>query len=57
MKPSRHKGQLRVWKDDRGFGFIKPEDGGQEVFLHITAFKDVNRRPQVGDVISLLLRR
>ena len=52
MKPSRHKGQLRVWKDDRGFGFIKPEDGGQEVFLHITAFKDVNRRPQVGDVIN-----
>lgn len=55
MKPTRRKGQLMVWKDDRGFGFIKPDDGGQEVFLHITAFKDVNRRPQVGDVIHYQL--
>lgn len=55
MKPTRLKGQLMVWKDDRGFGFIKPDDGGQEIFLHITAFNDVNRRPQVGDVIHYQL--
>ncbi|MBE9037687.1 DUF1294 domain-containing protein [aff. Roholtiella sp. LEGE 12411] len=51
MKPVLHKGQLTIWKDDRGFGFIQPSNGGQEVFLHITAFKDVNYRPQVGDFI------
>jgi uncharacterized membrane protein YsdA (DUF1294 family)/cold shock CspA family protein len=55
MKPTRRKGQLTVWKDDRGFGFIKPDDGGQDVFMHITEFKDVNRRPQVGDVIQYQL--
>lgn len=55
MKPTRHKGQLIVWKDDRGFGFIKADDGGQEIFLHITAFNDVNRRPQVSDVIHYQL--
>jgi uncharacterized membrane protein YsdA (DUF1294 family)/cold shock CspA family protein len=55
MKPTRRKGQLMVRKDDRGFGFIKPDEGGQEVFVHITAFKDVNRRPQVGDVIHYQL--
>lgn len=55
MKPAMRKGELTVWKDDRGFGFIKPDDGGLEVFLHITAFKDVNRRPQVGDVIHYQL--
>lgn len=49
------KGQLTVWKDDRGFGFIKPTDGGQDVFLHITAFKQGNRRPKVGDVIQYQL--
>ncbi|MBN4002257.1 DUF1294 domain-containing protein [Nostoc sp. LPT] len=55
MKPALHKGQLIKWKDDRGFGFIQPDDGSQEVFLHITAFKDVNRRPQVGDFICYQL--
>jgi uncharacterized membrane protein YsdA (DUF1294 family)/cold shock CspA family protein len=51
MKPVLHKGQLTKWKDDRGFGFIQPNGSTQEVFLHITAFKHLKRRPQVGDVI------
>lgn len=55
MKPALHKGQLIRWKDERGFGFIQPDDSSQEVFLHITAFKDVNRRPQVGDFICYQL--
>jgi uncharacterized repeat protein (TIGR01451 family) len=46
-----HKGKLTVWKDDRGFGFIKPENGGQEVFIHITALKNSNQRPKVGETI------
>ncbi|NJM87815.1 MAG: DUF1294 domain-containing protein [Hydrococcus sp. RU_2_2] len=46
------QGELVVWKDDRGFGFIKPNDGGQEIFLHITELKLTNRRPQVGDMIG-----
>lgn len=45
------KGRLTVWKDDRGFGFIEPTEGGQRVFLHISAIKDANRRPQLGDEI------
>lgn len=45
------KGQLVTWKDDRGFGFIKPEYGRKEVFLHISALKEASRRPQVGDII------
>ncbi|HEY9698559.1 MAG TPA: cold shock domain-containing protein [Trichocoleus sp.] len=51
MKPSQCKGQLITWKDDRGFGFIKPDDGSKEIFLHISALRGAGRRPKVGDII------
>ncbi len=51
MENSLRKGQLIKWKDDRGFGFIQPADGSQEVFLHISQIKDATRRPQVNDTI------
>jgi cold shock CspA family protein len=51
MEPVLSKGQLIKWKDDRGFGFVKPDDGSQEVLLHISALKGAGRRPKVGDTI------
>jgi len=51
MKPVLNKGQLTTWKDDRGFGFIKPHDGSKEVFLQISVVKGASRRPKVGDPI------
>ena len=46
------KGILKTWKEDRGFGFIKPDDGGKDIFIHISALKGVSRRPITGDVIN-----
>ncbi len=46
-----NKGKLINWKDERGFGFIKPDHGDKEIFLHISALKRINRRPKVGDTI------
>ncbi|WP_232231849.1 cold shock domain-containing protein [Coleofasciculus chthonoplastes] len=51
MKPILYKGRLKTWKDERGFGFIKPNDGNKDVFLHISALKGTSRRPKVGDII------
>jgi cold shock protein len=45
------KGVLKTWKEDRGFGFIKPDTGGKDVFIHISALQGASRRPIVGDVI------
>jgi cold shock protein len=45
------KGVLKTWKEDRGFGFIKPDDGGKDIFIHISALKGMSRRPATGDVI------
>jgi cold shock CspA family protein len=45
------KGKLKRWNDDKGFGFITPENGNGEIFIHISALKNMSRRPVVGDVI------
>jgi len=42
------RGQLRSWNDQKGFGFIRPEQGGDEVFAHISAMRGA-RRPEQGD--------
>lgn len=48
----RHRGTLRMWDDDKGFGFIEPEHGGADVFLHIKALADRTARPTIGAVVS-----
>ena len=45
------EGKLKEWNDDKGFGFIVPEDNSQRVFVHISAFKNSKRRPLTNDII------
>jgi cold shock CspA family protein len=45
------KGKLISWNDDRGFGFIEPENKAKKIFLHISALKKHGRRPREGDII------
>ena len=32
-------GNVVLFKDDRGYGFIAPEDGGNNVYVHISALQ------------------
>lgn len=46
-----HKGQLKSWKDEKGFGFIQSSELKQDTFIHISTLKAMSRKPKVGDFI------
>jgi uncharacterized membrane protein YsdA (DUF1294 family)/cold shock CspA family protein len=49
-------GTIQSWQDDRGFGFIQPTQGGQEIFVHIKSFTSRGgSRPQVGQRVTFVV--
>jgi cold shock protein len=33
-------GRVKFYNENKGFGFIEPEDGGNDLFVHITSVGD-----------------
>lgn len=48
----RIEGRITSWKDEQGYGFITPNNGGPQVFVHINAFPDNLIRPLPGDPVT-----
>ena len=53
----RYQGRLADWDDDKGFGFVVPNGGGDRAFVHIKAFARASRRPLDGDLITYTVTR
>jgi uncharacterized membrane protein YsdA (DUF1294 family)/cold shock CspA family protein len=49
------QGELIEWNDERGFGFIRPDDGGPRVFVHISQIGRIATRPRAGDRVSFAI--
>ena len=52
----RYQGRITTWKDDKGFGFITPNGGGAQIFVHINSFSKLQRRPEENELITYELR-
>lgn len=48
----RKNGKLAWWNDQKGYGFISPEDGGKRVFVHMKAFGNRGQRPGVEQQLT-----
>lgn len=34
------RGVIKKWVQERGFGFIRPENGGEDIFFHFSALRE-----------------
>jgi uncharacterized membrane protein YsdA (DUF1294 family)/cold shock CspA family protein len=48
----RYQGRITRWKDEQGYGFILPGEGGEEVFVHIKAFNPRQPRPAGDELVT-----
>ena len=48
----RTHGTLVRWNAERGFGFIAPAGGGNDVFVHVSAFPRDGMAPRLDELVS-----
>ena len=51
----RYQGKITTWKDDQGYGFITPNGGGKQVFIHIKSFALGKKRPLGNELVTYQL--
>lgn len=48
----RFEGTLTSWNDERGFGRIESTQGGEPIFVHISAWPRSMQRPRLNQMVS-----
>ncbi|NOQ94065.1 MAG: hypothetical protein GQ547_05445 [Methylophaga sp.] len=55
MKEKRLKGTIKYWNGRKGFGFIDPDAGDKQIFVHIKAFTVRKGKPVIGQEVTYTL--
>jgi cold shock protein len=53
MRSMSQQGTVKFLNADKGYGFLRPDDGGRDIFVHITAvehagLQSLNKRQRVS---------
>lgn len=48
----RFEGTLDSWYAERGHGMVRPQEGGEPLFVHVSAFPMDGQAPQEGERLS-----
>lgn len=46
------EGQLKTWNEEKGFGFITPLNGGQDIFVHLSNYPKAGGKPRIGETLT-----
>lgn len=46
------EGQLKTWNEEKGFGFITPLNGGQDIFVHVSNYPKAGGKPRIGETLT-----
>ncbi len=51
---STNSGTVKFYKSDKGFGFIKDDESGKDIFVHVSGLNDTEI--QEGDAVTFDLK-
>ena len=51
----RIKGKIKVWNNEKGYGFIESVPGRKDVFFHINSLINKKREPEIGQMVTYKL--
>jgi cold shock CspA family protein len=51
------KGKITHWNGQKGYGFITPDKGEEQVFVHITSFKNRHPVPRINQLVDFSLSK
>lgn len=51
---TKSKGTIKFFNADKGFGFITPDDGGKDLFVHTSNVKDNPKSIREGQKVEFV---
>eukprot|EP00928_Gymnodinium_smaydae_P065364 TRINITY_DN48521_c0_g1_i1.p1 TRINITY_DN48521_c0_g1~~TRINITY_DN48521_c0_g1_i1.p1 ORF type:complete len:285 (+),score=62.86 TRINITY_DN48521_c0_g1_i1:74-856(+) len=53
-KGKTERGKMLRWNSEKGFGFIQPDSGGEDLFCHVSALVNGDGSVHDGDIVSYI---